>query len=149
MGVFGEVTPGTRAPGSTVSVRRASTSRELPHLDRSLDTVPLSLLILIGREAVEQPCTPGGLEELVAAAARRMRLVPGVRRRIVAQTQAIMVPEHRRAFGAFRPVAARHVLGTRERSAIGFGAGEYVVLVRRIAASVDDVALLGQRGLLV
>src|SRR5438477_10381054 len=60
-----------------------------------------------------------------------------------------MVPEHRRAFGAFRPVVALHVLGTRERSAIGFGAGEYVVLVRRIAASVDDVALLGQRGLLV
>ena len=54
-----------------------------------------------------------------------------------------------RAVGAaLGPVAARLVVAGRERRAVRLRAGQDVVLVRRVAAAVDDLALFGERGLL-
>ena len=51
--------------------------------------------------------------------------------------------EHRRALGAApRPVAAGAVLADAEGGAVGLRPGEEIVPVRRVAAAVDDLALL-------
>src|SRR6185503_16248676 len=80
--------------------------------------------------------------------ARRMRRVPGVRRRVVAQALAVDVAEHGRALRAARPVLAGAVFTSREGFAVGRRAGERVVPVRLFVPSVDDLALLTQRSLL-
>jgi len=55
----------------------------------------------------------------------------------------------RRTLATLRPVAASVVVTIRERRAVRLRAGENVVLVRRVAAAVDEVAFLGEGGLLV
>src|SRR3989449_11332606 len=78
-----------------------------------------------------------------------MRRVPRLRGVVVAQALAVVVPDHRRALAAARPVLARPVLARRERGAVRLRAGQDVVHVRLIAAPVDGLALLAQRRLLV
>src|SRR5262245_37454530 len=56
--------------------------------------------------------------------------------------------DHRRPLTALRPVATCAILASRERGAIRLTAGEDVVHVRRVAAAVDHLSLLGQRRLL-
>src|SRR5215472_9382973 len=56
--------------------------------------------------------------------------------------------DNRRAFGPARPVVAGLVLARRRRLAVEQRAGQRVVSVGRIAAAIDDVALLGGRRLL-
>src|SRR5207244_6811966 len=55
----------------------------------------------------------------------------------------------RDALAALGPICASDVFAAGERRAVRLRAGEDVVLVRRVAASIDDVPLFGQRGLLV
>src|SRR4029077_18322298 len=71
-----------------------------------------------------------------------------MRRGVFAQPLPVDMPEHRRTLGAAGPVVAGLVLTRRERSAVGLRAGQGVVPVGRVAAAVDDIALLGQRRLL-
>src|SRR5262245_54602437 len=59
------------------------------------------------------------------------------------------MPDHRGALSALGPVAARTIVAGRERGTVGLRAGQDVVHVGRVAAAVDGLALLGQRGLLV
>src|SRR5271155_2154475 len=77
-----------------------------------------------------------------------MRTVPGFRGVIVAQADAVDMPQHRRALNAARPVLAGTVFTGRERGAVRLRSRERVMAVRGITAAVDDVALLAQRGLL-
>src|SRR5262249_46151578 len=77
-----------------------------------------------------------------------MGRVPGHRRLVGAETLPIVMAEHRGSGSALRPVAARAVLAGREGGAVGPGAGEDVVHVRRVAAAVHLLALLVERRLL-
>src|SRR5262245_55496575 len=77
-----------------------------------------------------------------------MRRVPGLRRIVVAQALAVRMAHHRRSLVALRPVVASAILAGRERGAIRLGASQDVVHVRRVAAAIDDLTLLGQRRLL-
>src|SRR4051794_34779194 len=52
-------------------------------------------------------------------------------------------------FAALGPVAAGLVVAARESGAVWLRSGQDVVLVRRIAAAVDALALFGERRLLV
>ena len=83
----------------------------------------------VHREAVKQAGAAGALQPLRAAAARGMRRIPRVRRRIVAQAQAVAVTDDGRAFAALGPVAASRILVRRWRAAIFRRASEDVVLV--------------------
>src|SRR5215831_7895148 len=77
-----------------------------------------------------------------------MRRVPRLRRRLLTEPHAVVVADHGRPLGALRPVAAGPVLAGWKRAAVRRGAGEDVVPVGRVAAAVDHLALLAQRGLL-
>src|SRR5215472_2334922 len=66
---------------------------------------------------------------------------------VVAQSLTVDMPDHRRALRAARPVAAGFVVARRKSSAIRLRAGQRVVLVGGIATAVDDITLLGKRGL--
>src|SRR5262245_40516842 len=77
-----------------------------------------------------------------------MRGVPGLRRVVVAEPHAVVVPDHRRPLPALAPVAAGPVVAGREGPPIGLGSRQDVVAVRRVAAPVDGLALLVQRRLL-
>src|SRR6185503_16170218 len=101
------------------------------------------------REAVEQAGAAGGLELVLAAAARAVRGVPGLHVARVLQPLQVVVPDDRRAFAALRPVAAGGVAARGGEHAGRVRPGEDVVLVRRVAAALDRLALLGERGLLV
>src|SRR2546426_3346447 len=107
---------------------------------------------LLRGEAVEQAVAAGTLQIVLTAApvrsARGMRRVPRLRRIVVAQALPVMVADHRCPLAALRPVAAGTILAGRERGAVRLGAGQDVVHVRRIAAPVDHLTLLGQRRLL-
>src|SRR6185437_1616156 len=71
-------------------------------------------------ETVEPAGAAGADQTLHRAAARGMRRVPRMRRRIVAQARAIGMSQHRRSIGAaLRPVAAGVVLVVFERRAVG------------------------------
>src|SRR5678816_934327 len=65
------------------------------------------------------------------------------------EPSAVVVADDRRAVAALRPVAAGGIAAGGRVPAHGIGAGEDVVLVRRVAATLDRVALLVERGLLV
>src|SRR5262245_38579582 len=78
-----------------------------------------------------------------------MRRVPGLRCVVVTEPLPVVMADHRRARAALRPVAAGAILAGREGGAVGLGAREDVVHVRRIAAPIDLIALLGERRLLV
>src|ERR1041384_842061 len=103
-------------------------------------------------EAVEQAVAAGrtqiGLAAAALGAVREVRRIPGMRRRRVVQARAVDMAEHSSALRAARPVLAGLVLARRKGAAVRHRAGQRVVLVGRIAAAIDDVALLGQRGLL-
>src|SRR3954454_22322889 len=103
----------------------------------------------VRREAVEQPIAAGAAQVGLAAAAvgsaRRMRRIPGARRRVVTQSLAIDVPDHRGALRAAGPVAAGAVFADREGLAFRRGAGEHVVAVRREADARNDETALGER----
>src|SRR6267143_1391689 len=120
----------------------------LPSADRDAERSPR----LLRGEAVEEAVASGALQIVLAAAAvgpaRGMRRVPRLRRVVVPQALPIVMADHRRSLAALRPVAARAVLAGRERGAVGLGARQDVVHVRRVAAPVHRLALLGQRGLL-
>src|SRR5204863_4355938 len=64
------------------------------------------------------------------------------------QLMAVVVPDDRRAVAALRPVAAGGVAARGGEAPRRIGPGEDVVLVRRVAAALDRLALLGQRRLL-
>src|SRR5499427_5592935 len=108
---------------------------------------------LPGREAVEEAVASGALQIVLATAAvgpaRGMRRVPRLRRVVVAQPLPVVMADHRRALAALGPVAAGAILAGRERGTVRLRARQDVVRVRRVAAPVDGVALLGERGLLV
>src|SRR5690242_18341348 len=106
----------------------------------------------VRREAVEQTVAAGGAEIRLAAAAvgsaRGMRRIPRLRGLVVAQPLAVDMPDHRGALGALGPVAAGPIFTRRECGAVRLRAGERIVAIRRVAAAVDHLALLAQRGLL-
>src|SRR6478672_2456480 len=105
----------------------------------------------VRREAVQQAVAAGALQVVLRAAAagstRGMGRVPRLRGRAVVEAAAVRMSEHGAANRA-RPVAARAVLSGGKGRAVGLRAREHVVHIRRIAAAVDDGALLGERGLL-
>src|SRR6185369_10797705 len=100
---------------------------------------------LIDREAIQETRAAGGDEVLLAAPAARVRRVP----RRVAAAGAIVMPELGRPGRPTRPVAARVVGAVGVRAAVGLRSGEDVVLVRRIADTLDRLALLADGGRLV
>src|SRR3954453_4203906 len=107
---------------------------------------------LVAGEKVPQPTAAGalevGLRKAAIGPARRMRAVPRFRGIVVAQPDAVSVSDHRRALRAARPVLASAILAGRERGAVRLRSGQHVMAVRRVAATIDDIALLAQRGLL-
>src|SRR3954471_16013027 len=74
-----------------------------------------------------------------------MRRIPRARRRVVTQSLAIDVPDHRGALRAAGPVAAGAVFASREGLAVRRRAGEHVVAVRRKADAGNDETALGER----
>src|SRR5260370_20006906 len=76
-----------------------------------------------------------------------MLRIPGLGEGSFVETGAIGVSDHRDALTALGPVAARAILASGKRGSVGLRARKNVVHVRRIAASIDDVAFLGERGL--
>ena len=107
----------------------------------------------VGREAVEQPIAAGapqvGLCAATARPARGMRGIPRLRRRLLVQSHAVVVADHRGAGAALGPVAAGAIVAAGESRAVRLRASKDVVTVRRVAATVDRLALLAQRVLLV
>src|SRR5215813_8666457 len=80
----------------------------------------------IHREAIQQAVAAGALEVGLRAAAfaairggaRGVRRIPRFRGVVIAQPDAVGVPEHRRALRAARPVLAGAVALGRERRAV-------------------------------
>src|ERR1043165_7850083 len=105
------------------------------------------------REAIEQPVAARALQVVLAAAAvrttRGMGGIPRQHRRRIVEALTIMMTDHRGARGALAPVAAGALVRAGEGGTIGLRAGQDVVTIRRVAASVDHIALLIQRSLLV
>src|SRR5207249_3911831 len=101
---------------------------------------------------IEQAVAAGaaqiGRAAAAVGAARGVRGVPRARSVVVAQPLTVDMADDCGALGAAGPVAAGLVVAWREGLAVRRRAGQRVVLVGGIAAAVDDVALLGQRGLL-
>src|SRR3954454_2732826 len=102
----------------------------------------------VRREAVEQPVAAGAAQVGLAAAAvgsaRGMRRIPRARRRVVTQSLAIDVPDHRGALRAAGPVTAGAGLSGRKGLAFRRRAGEHVVAVRREADAWNDETSLGE-----
>src|SRR6478735_6283587 len=124
------------------AIRRSSASWAMPRLLKT------GMLASVGSEAVDARVAAGGLQCVVAAAARLVRRVPRLRRHALVEAGAIAVADHRRTLAALGPVAAGRVDAAGDRRAVGLRAGQDVVHVRRVATAVDDIALLGERGLL-
>src|SRR2546426_11111754 len=97
-------------------------------------------------EAVEEAGAARGLELILAAAARAVRRIPRLHVPRVLQALQVVVADDRRALAALRPVAAGGIAARRRVHAGRVRAGEDVVLVRRVAAALDRLALLVQRG---
>ena len=89
-----------------------------------------------------------GLRAAAARPARGMRRVPGFHRRRVVEAEPVGMADHGRPLRRARPVLAGAVLAGGKRGAVGLRAGEDIVAVRRVAAAVDDLALLAHRRLL-
>src|ERR1700737_858981 len=107
---------------------------------------------LVRRETVQQAVAAGALEVGLRTAAvrpaRGMRGVPGFRGVVVAEPNAVGMPEHGSTLPRARPVLAGAVVAGSKCGAVGLRSRQHVVAVGRIAAAVDDVALFAQRGLL-
>jgi len=67
---------------------------------------------------------------------------------VIAQTLPVDMPDHRGTLRAACPIMAGLVVAGRKSAAVRLRAGQCIVPVGRIAAPVDDFALLRQRGLL-
>src|SRR5882757_32935 len=97
----------------------------------------------VGREAIHQAVAAGALEVVLRTAAigatRGMRRVPGFRGVIVAQADAVDMPEHGGSLRAARPVLAGAVLTGCKGRSVCLRSRQHVVAVRRIAAAVDDL----------
>ena len=108
---------------------------------------------LVRREAVQQTVAAGADQVLLAATAigplRRMRRIPGFDRRIGRRSVEVGMSEHRRPLGTRRPVLAGAIVGWGERSAVRLRPRENIVPVRLVSEAIDEVALFGQRRLLV
>src|SRR5262249_20603879 len=108
-------------------------------------------LRLIGGEAIEEAVAAGAAQIRLAAATvgatRGMRGIPRPRRLVVTQTLAVDMPHYCGALRAARPIMAGFVFAGRKGAAVGLRAGQRVVLVGGVAAPVDNVTFLGQRGL--
>src|SRR6266700_3088184 len=106
----------------------------------------------VRREAIHQAVAAGGLQVGLRAAAigaaRGVRGIPGFRGLVVAQAEPVDMSEHGRTLRTACPVLAGAVVGACERGAVSLRSRQRVVAVRRVAKAVDDVALLGERGLL-
>src|SRR5262245_7842768 len=72
----------------------------------------------VGRKTIEQAGAAGGAQFGKAAAACRMRRVPGFRRRRVAYAGTVVVANKRGALAALGPVAAGPVIRNRECGAV-------------------------------
>src|SRR5204863_8125858 len=101
--------------------------------------------VLVDREAIQETRAAGGDEVLLAAPAARVRRFP----RRVAAAGAIVMSELGGARRPARPVAARVIGAVGVRAAVWLRAGEDVVLIRRIAGTLDRLALLADGGRLV
>src|SRR5690349_25073820 len=103
----------------------------------------------VRREAVQQTSAARLGERIDAAARGLMRGIPRhVGDRVGIRAVAVVVAEHDGALAALRVIAARHVIRARERGAVGPRTGQDVVLVRRVASTVDDFTFLSERRLL-
>src|SRR5450755_4765238 len=155
------ISPGMRL---SMALRRSGRSRRSRAMRGRAGSLSMSRLLKVGtrtpsrrhalqglvrREAVDAGVATGRLERVDAAAARLVRRVPRFRRNAVVETGAVAVAEHGRALAALGPVAAGRVDGAGDGGAVGLRAGQDVVHVGRVAAAVDDLAFLGQGGLLV
>jgi hypothetical protein len=97
-------------------------------------------VLSIGSEAVE-PAGPAGCNQVrLTAALRSVRRIPGGG--IISATLPIMVPDLRTSFTAASPVLASLIRVAGECSAIQLRTRQDIVLVRGIAATVKDLALL-------
>src|SRR5215831_19070210 len=141
-----------RAPSGPTSPPRARegaarAARVQPRIASGQDRVRS-----VRREAVEESRAAGALEIVLAATpartARGMRRIPRLRGIVVAQALTVDMAEHDGAGRVARVILARAVLAGREGTAVGLRAGERVVHVGRVAAAVDDAALLVERCLL-
>src|SRR6266704_3422866 len=78
----------------------------------------------VRRKTIKQAVAAGALEVGLRAAAvrsaRRMRAVPGFRRIVVAQSDAVGMAHNRRTLRAARPVLADAVVAGRERGTVCF-----------------------------
>src|SRR5712691_4002169 len=105
----------------------------------------------VRRKTIKQAVAAGALEVGLRAAAvwsaRRMRAIPGFRRVIVAQSDAVGMAHNRRTLRAARPVLAGAVVAGRERGTVWLRSRQHVMAVRRVATAVVDIALLAQRRL--
>src|SRR4029079_19050703 len=126
------------------AMRRSPASWSMPRLEKA----GIAQRRSVRREAIDARVAAGRLQRLEAAAARLVRRVPRLRGGAFVEPGAIAVADHRRTLAALRPVAARRVDVAGARRRVGLRAGQDVVHVRRVAAAVDDVAALGERGLL-
>ena len=94
----------------------------------------------VRREAVDQPAAAGHGERRHAAAAARVRRIPGLHGRRIIEAEPVLVADHGGAVGpALGPVAAGHVLVGRESAALRVRAGENVVDVVVVEVVVDVV----------
>src|SRR6266480_6184395 len=93
-------------------------------------------------EAVDQSGAAGGFQLVLAAAARAVRGVPGLHVARILQSLQVLVADDRRALAALGPVAAGGVAARRREAPVRVRAREDVVLVRRITAALDHLALL-------
>src|SRR5919199_5361662 len=84
---------------------------------------------LVDSAGVKQPNAAGATQGLLAAAtaraARGMRRIPGLGGVVVAQTLAVVVPDHGRPLATARPIVTGHIVATRKRPAVRLRAGEY------------------------
>src|SRR5258708_16362287 len=92
---------------------------------------------LVRREAIQQAVAAGALEVGLRAAAirpaRGMRTVPGFRRIVVAQADAVGMTHDRRTLRAARPVLAGAIIARRECGAVRLRSREHVIAGPSIA----------------
>ena len=77
-----------------------------------------------------------------------MRRVPGQHGRGIVQTLPVVVADHHGALRAAGAVLARAIFASRECTAVHGRAGQDVVPVGLVTASIDHLAFFGKRGLL-
>lgn len=99
-------------------------------------------LVSIDGEAIEQARAAGADQIVLAAAAAWVRRIP----RSIVGAVSIGMPELRRAGGFTRPIVAGVIHAIGVSASIRLRAGEHVMRIGRVAASIYDGALFSQRG---